>query len=42
MYHLNLIMLHYILKKMKSDSIPYVAVQFVYNKGNNFMTNFFL
>jgi len=42
MYHLNLIMLHYILKKMKSDIIPYVALQLGHNKGNTFMTNFII
>jgi len=42
MHHLNLISLHYILKKMKSDIIPHVALQLVYNTGNIFMTNFFI
>jgi len=28
-------------QKMKSDIIPYVALQLIYNKGNIFMTNFF-
>jgi hypothetical protein len=41
MYHLSFIMLHYIPSKIKSDIIPYVALQLVHNKGNIFVTIFF-
>jgi len=30
------------IEKIKCDIIPYVALQFIYNKGNIFMTNFFI
>ena len=30
------------IKKMKCDIIPYVAHHLIYNKGNIFMTNFFI